>query len=136
MTVDGVLERIRELLPGIRDRRAEIEQARRLPADLAGQLRATGIFRLSVPRSIGGAEVSPTELMRVSETVCRLKAIATPSPGADNPSPDALRQFARGRLVSYKVPRVFEVRPSLPMSATGKVLRHMVEADDARKVDG
>lgn len=69
MTVDGVLERIRELLPGIRERRAEIEQARRLPADLARQLRATGIFRLSVPRSIGGAEVSPTELMRVSETV-------------------------------------------------------------------
>ena len=27
----------------------------------------------------------------------------------------------------YKVPRVFEFRASLPRSATGKVLRHLIE---------
>ena len=38
------------------------------------------------------------------------------------------RAFARSRLAGYKVPRVFEVRDRLPTSATGKILRHLVEA--------
>jgi alkylation response protein AidB-like acyl-CoA dehydrogenase len=57
------------LLPEIRSRRDEIEQSRRLPADLAKQMRASGIFRMTVPRSIGGEEASPLEVMRMIETV-------------------------------------------------------------------
>ena len=60
---------IADLLPTIRSRRAEIEQLRRMPADLIEQIRETGIFRLSIPRSLGGLEASPTEIMRTIETI-------------------------------------------------------------------
>lgn len=57
------------LLPAIRMRRAEIEQARRLPRDLVDELCATGIFSLAVPRAIGGREGSPFAIMRAIETI-------------------------------------------------------------------
>lgn len=69
MQTSDVLTRIGPVTQAIRARRDEIEQARRLPADLASQLRASGVFSLSVPRSIGGREASPAELMRAAETV-------------------------------------------------------------------
>jgi alkylation response protein AidB-like acyl-CoA dehydrogenase len=58
-----------DLLPTIRARREETEHACQLPADLAGSLRETGIFSLSVPRALGGREASPTDLMDTIETV-------------------------------------------------------------------
>jgi alkylation response protein AidB-like acyl-CoA dehydrogenase len=64
-----ILKSLGDLLPGIRARRQEIEQGRRLPRDLAEQLRKTGVFSLSVPRAIGGKEATPTDLMRAIETV-------------------------------------------------------------------
>jgi long-chain acyl-CoA synthetase len=63
----------------------------------------------------------------VSETVSRLKALVVARRNGDV-TPEALRQFLRERLVPYKVPRIIEIRQSLPMSKTGKVLRHLVAA--------
>lgn len=67
--VEQVFSAIGELLPVIRARRAEIESGRRLPPDLVDRLRATGIFRLGVPRVLGGEEVEPTTLLAAIETV-------------------------------------------------------------------
>jgi feruloyl-CoA synthase len=39
---------------------------------------------------------------------------------------ETLRSFAKERLSSFKIPRLFEVRDSLPRSATGKILRHLL----------
>jgi alkylation response protein AidB-like acyl-CoA dehydrogenase len=64
-----VQTRVEELVPAIRARRQEIEQARRLPRALVDALRATGVFTLGVPRVIGGREAEPLELMRVIESV-------------------------------------------------------------------
>ena len=58
-----------DLLPSIRARRQEIEQARRMPRDLVDSLRKTGMFGLSVPRAIGGGEAGPLDIMRAIETV-------------------------------------------------------------------
>ena len=66
---NDVQARVEELLPAIRARREEIEQARRLPRSLVDALRATGVFTLGVPRVIGGREAEPLELMRVIESV-------------------------------------------------------------------
>jgi alkylation response protein AidB-like acyl-CoA dehydrogenase len=52
MDTNGTLTRIQNLLPVIRARRQEIEQARRLPRDLVEELRKTGMFSLGVPRAI------------------------------------------------------------------------------------
>jgi alkylation response protein AidB-like acyl-CoA dehydrogenase len=69
MDTNGTLTRIQSLLPVIRARRQEIEQARRLPRDLVEELRKTGMFSLGVPRAIGGEEARPVDLMQVIETV-------------------------------------------------------------------
>jgi indole-3-acetate monooxygenase len=69
MTTNGFPQRIRALLPKIRARREEIEAARRLPRDLVNELSATGIFKLGVPKAIGGDEADPLDIMRAIETV-------------------------------------------------------------------
>ena len=69
MPSNGVFRNIENLLPSIRKRRAEIEQARRLPRDLAEALRESGVFKLSVARAIGGDEAPPAEIMQTIETV-------------------------------------------------------------------
>ena len=112
--------------------------------DGQGRLTLTGRIKLLI--DVGGLKVNPMEVeevisqhpdvaacvvlpVRVSETVCRLKAVVQPrQPDGPGPSPESLRRFARDRLTPYKVPRVFEVRKTLPRSPTGKILRHMVAA--------
>jgi alkylation response protein AidB-like acyl-CoA dehydrogenase len=69
MDVDGVSRSIQNLLPAIRRRSAEIEEARRLPRDLAEDLRKTEIFSLGVPLALGGKEAPPVDLIRTIETV-------------------------------------------------------------------
>jgi alkylation response protein AidB-like acyl-CoA dehydrogenase len=69
MITTTVMDNVRALLPAIRSRRDDIEDARRLPPDVAKALRDTGIFTLGVPRAIGGQEATPRELMEAIETV-------------------------------------------------------------------
>ncbi len=47
----------------------EIERARRLPARFVTALEAAGFFRLCLPRSLGGPELSLGDLVRVVETL-------------------------------------------------------------------
>jgi acyl-CoA synthetase (AMP-forming)/AMP-acid ligase II len=107
-----------------------------------GSLTITGRLKLLI--DVGGRKVNPAEVegvlrqhpgvascvvvpLRLSETVCRVKAIVTPAdPGAHLSAGD-LRAFARQRLSGYKVPRVIEIRDDLPVSPAGKVLRTRVE---------
>jgi long-chain acyl-CoA synthetase len=111
--------------------------------DEAGRMFITGRLKLLI--DVGGMKVNPIEVetvlrqhpavgdcvvvpIRQSETVHRLKAVVSPRPGIDRPTTAELRTFAKLHLSAYKVPRLFEVRDDLPRSATGKVLRHLVEA--------
>jgi acyl-coenzyme A synthetase/AMP-(fatty) acid ligase len=65
--------------------------------------------------------------LRVSQTVSRLKAVVTPSDKAKPPEEKELRQFLRQRIAAYKIPRIIEVRDTLPRSPAGKILRRMLE---------
>jgi long-chain acyl-CoA synthetase len=111
--------------------------------DEAGRLTITGRLKLLV--DVGGLKVNLLEVeeallqhetvaaaavlpIRVSETVYRLKAVVTPNDPQRPPVPEELRRFLRERLTAYKVPRVIEVRLTLPRSPTGKILRHRLEA--------
>lgn len=69
MNVSSIAGNVERLLPAIRQRRDEIEQARRLPRDLADDLRRTGLFSLTVPRALGGVEATPLDVMRLIETI-------------------------------------------------------------------
>ena len=62
-----MIDAIRALAPGIRARADAIERARRLPPDVVRDLRAAGVFRLCVPRALGGVEADPATLLAVLE---------------------------------------------------------------------
>jgi acyl-coenzyme A synthetase/AMP-(fatty) acid ligase len=65
--------------------------------------------------------------VKQSATVNRLKAIVVPRDPNAPPSVEELRQLARAHLSNYKIPRAFEIRPALPRSDSGKILRHLLE---------
>lgn len=112
--------------------------------DARGRLTITGRIKLQI--DIGGAKVNPLAVeevikelpgvaecvvvpIAVTETLNRLRAIIVTDPAGTAPSVEAMRRFVRERLASHKVPRVFEVRASLPRSATGKILRRQIESE-------
>jgi alkylation response protein AidB-like acyl-CoA dehydrogenase len=64
-----MLSQARQLAPTIRERAQEIERARRLPADLAATLAQAGVFRIMLPRSLGGLELGAADALRVIEAV-------------------------------------------------------------------
>jgi alkylation response protein AidB-like acyl-CoA dehydrogenase len=70
----SVLDNVRALLPEIKARAEEIEQARAVPRDLTEKLRSAGVFRRYVPRSHGGDEMWPDEGLTVIEELASADA--------------------------------------------------------------
>src|SRR5262249_19849640 len=62
-----VTERVRALAPDIRAQADQIERDRRLPPDVVRALARIGVFRLCVPRILGGEEAEPATLLAVLE---------------------------------------------------------------------
>ncbi len=62
------------LLATIASRAADTEAQRRLPADLAAELAQAGLFRMLVPKSLGGAEVNVATLFATLEQLGRADA--------------------------------------------------------------
>jgi alkylation response protein AidB-like acyl-CoA dehydrogenase len=59
-----------------RERAGAIERERRLPDDLVGRLRASGLMRAGAPRSLGAAQAPPAVTLGCAETVARGDASA------------------------------------------------------------
>ena len=62
---------IQDMAPAIRERGAEIEAARELPADLLADLVNAGCFRMFVPRSHGGLEIDLASSLEILEALAR-----------------------------------------------------------------
>ncbi|MFL6144794.1 MAG: 3-hydroxy-9,10-secoandrosta-1,3,5(10)-triene-9,17-dione monooxygenase oxygenase subunit [Labedaea sp.] len=60
----SVVEAVRELLPVLRERAQETEDARRVPEESIKSLRLAGFFKLLQPSRYGGAEAHPVEFYR------------------------------------------------------------------------
>src|SRR5580700_11524931 len=58
-TLDQVLSRIAALAPMVARLAPDIEQGRRLPAELVSALRSARIYGMLVPRRYGGLELDP-----------------------------------------------------------------------------
>ncbi|HVN83836.1 MAG TPA: acyl-CoA dehydrogenase family protein [Candidatus Binatia bacterium] len=68
-TPHAPIEAARALADGIRERADDIERDRRLPAELVTAMAEAGLFRLCVPRELGGGEVDVATLVRAIEEV-------------------------------------------------------------------
>jgi alkylation response protein AidB-like acyl-CoA dehydrogenase len=73
-TADGPLERARRLAPQIAANADEIERGRRLPPALVTALHEAGMFRLLLPRALGGSELDPATFVQVTEAIGRVDA--------------------------------------------------------------
>ncbi|WP_282782050.1 MULTISPECIES: 3-hydroxy-9,10-secoandrosta-1,3,5(10)-triene-9,17-dione monooxygenase oxygenase subunit [unclassified Nocardia] len=71
-----VLDRVRDLLPAIRERAVQAEEQRRIPDATIAELTAAGVFRMLQPARFGGAEASPVAFYEV------IRAIATACPSS------------------------------------------------------
>lgn len=68
------IEATRALQPEVRARAREIEEARRLPADLALTMSRTGLFRVMAPAVYGGGQASPVDYVRGVEALAEADA--------------------------------------------------------------
>src|ERR1700750_1182450 len=64
-----LLEALRDLSPELASRSKEIEDGRRVPNDIAVKLRRLGLFRMLLPRSLGGLELSAPDAVQMLETL-------------------------------------------------------------------
>jgi len=69
--VGTTLDNVRALGPRIAELAPTIESERALGAELLADLRGAGVFRMYVPRSHGGDELPPLEVVRVIEELSR-----------------------------------------------------------------
>ena len=69
-------EAVRGLLPLLRERAAEAEAARRLPRDVAARMAEAGLFRLGVPKSLGGTEAPLPHLLETIEALATADSAA------------------------------------------------------------
>ena len=63
------IARARKLAPLLTAAAPRIDEARELPADVLDAMHANGMFRLLVPRSIGGAELDPATYIQCVEAI-------------------------------------------------------------------
>lgn len=107
------------LLPELAARAAEMEEVRRLPADLAAKLAATGVFRMVMPRRYGGLEASPRAIVESVEMV----AAANASAGWC-----AMIAATTGLNAAYMAPEAAAAVYSDPLAITGGVFAPMGRA--------
>ena len=59
-----LFDNLKDLLDDVGGRNDEIEQARRLPADIAQDMAKAGLFRMMIPKALGGLELPPWESLQ------------------------------------------------------------------------
>ena len=70
------LDRVRAVVPVLAAAVARIEADRELPAEVLAAMHEQGLFRLSLPRALGGGELAPGQLAQVTEMVATIDASA------------------------------------------------------------
>ncbi|MEH6409826.1 MAG: acyl-CoA dehydrogenase family protein [Hyphomonas sp.] len=71
-----LLDAARALQPELAARAAEMEEVRRLPADLAAKMASAGVFRMITPKRFGGLELAPHAFVETVEALATANASA------------------------------------------------------------
>jgi len=66
---EAILSAATALTPMIQECREDIERGRRLPLSLVDALKQAGVFRMTMPRAWGGAELDPLSQLRIIEAL-------------------------------------------------------------------
>lgn len=76
LTADDIRANVDALCDDIRDRdlATEFDAQRKLPVDIVERLRAAGVFRMNMPRSWGGPEMTSPEQVQIIEALSRADA--------------------------------------------------------------
>ena len=72
ISLSSYFDAIRELTPQIEECVEESERTRRLPSSLVDALAQVGMFRLLIPRALGGEEVDAMTFVEVIEAISRV----------------------------------------------------------------
>jgi len=67
----AINDAVRRLVPEFRARALESERLRTMPTDLVDQAKAAGLFRLNLPRALGGFELDPATTVEIFEEISR-----------------------------------------------------------------
>ncbi|WP_369201061.1 acyl-CoA dehydrogenase family protein [Streptomyces sp. PU-14G] len=123
-TAEDILSAARALVPALRARAAQIEEARRLPADLVEAVRATGAFRMGFAAEFRGPALTAAQQTRVLEELAY---------GDSSVGWCAMVGMDSGLFATYLPrPAVRRVFPSLDMSTAGM----LAPAGRAERVPG
>jgi alkylation response protein AidB-like acyl-CoA dehydrogenase len=123
-TAESILAAVRAIVPELRARSAEIEQSRRLPADVVELVRGTGVFRMGFGEEFGGPGLTSAEQTRVLEKL---------SYGDASVGWCAMVGMDSGLFATYlPVPAVLEMFSTLDMSTAGM----LAPAGRAERVPG
>ncbi len=74
MSVADIYANARALSGYLREKSTAIDEARRLPADVVTRVREAGLFRLTMPKTWGGPELSTMEQLEVIEELSKANA--------------------------------------------------------------
>jgi alkylation response protein AidB-like acyl-CoA dehydrogenase len=72
LQLTDLMDRIRSLAPIVDRHRSEFDRLRRLPQPVMDAMIEADLFRLWTPRALGGAEISPLEMVEVVEAAAAL----------------------------------------------------------------
>jgi alkylation response protein AidB-like acyl-CoA dehydrogenase len=122
-----MVDAFRELLPRIRSAAADTEMSRRAAPALIDELAHAGAFRMLVPKAYGGAQATPSEMVRAIEEISR----ACASTGWC-----VMVGALSGLLAAYAddalAREIFEKRPNVILSGVFAPTGHAVELPDGR----
>jgi alkylation response protein AidB-like acyl-CoA dehydrogenase len=76
VTLDALLDRVKDIAPIIRAHAAEAEAQRRLSRPVVDAMLQAGLYSMARPKAFGGLEVDPLTMFRVIEEVARQDSAA------------------------------------------------------------
>jgi alkylation response protein AidB-like acyl-CoA dehydrogenase len=128
---DGLLATARTLGPLIRERADEAERARRLSREVLGALAESGLFRLLLPRELGGMEVDPVTCSLIVEEIARFDSAAGWTLQAGN-----VGAWWAARLPTAGAEEIYAGNPSAVMAAAFHPPQRAVETAGGFRITG